>query len=32
MYKRISEDKEKLKNFGQSQQFIIHQAARYLKP
>jgi hypothetical protein len=32
MYIRISEDKEKLKIFGQSQQFIIHQAARYLKP
>jgi hypothetical protein len=28
MYKRISEDKEKLKNLGKGQQFILHQAAQ----
>jgi Transposase DDE domain len=32
MYKRISEDKEKIKNLSTSQQFILHQATRYLKP
>jgi hypothetical protein len=32
MYKRISEDKEKLKKISKSHQFILHQALRYLKP
>jgi hypothetical protein len=32
MYKRISEDKEKVKKIGKSQQFILSQAMRYLKP
>jgi hypothetical protein len=32
MYKRISEDKEKIKHLGKPEQFILHQALRYLSP
>lgn len=32
MYKRIYEDTEKLKTCDKNQIFILHQAARYLKP